>query len=133
MQVKKSSFVAALAAVSLACGGGGTGDPAGPPPPPPPGPPVSTATVGVYNDYFFPNSVNLTVGGSVTWNWVGSGHSVTSAGNPGFSPGATISNAPRTLGPVIFATAGTYSYYCTEHGASSGPYAGTMVGTIIVQ
>jgi plastocyanin len=73
-------------------------------------------TVKVANGGFFftPSSVTIHTGDSVLWTWSSSGHSSTSG-----SPGATFM---RT-----FNTAGSFSYYCTPHGACCG-----MVGTVIV-
>jgi plastocyanin len=129
-------------ALLAACGGGSaTGTsyannpspPPAPPPSPPPAPnPVESATVDVYNNYFSPATVLLAVGGMVTWNWVGSGHSVTSSGSPAFSPNAPVSNSPHTL-VVTFGAAGDYQYYCTVHGSSSDPYNGASPMTGVIQ
>jgi plastocyanin len=102
------------------------------PPTNPGGTPVTSAEVVVGNNYFDPNSVLLAVGGTVTWTWIGSGHSVTSNGTPTFSPNAPVSNAPRTL-IVTFSTAGDYRYLCTVHGVASGYTSGAMVGEIFVR
>lgn len=131
----RKALVGCLSAALMGCGGGTTPSGNGPnqyPQQPPAGNPATTASVDVTNNAFTPASVSLAVGGSVTWNWVGSGHSVTSDGAPSFSPNAPIQNSPNTLGPVVFATAGNYQYYCRVHG-SAGGYGGSMVGTIFVQ
>jgi plastocyanin len=96
---------------------------------------VQSASVAVYSNYFSPETVLLAAGGQVTWTWVGSGHSVTSTGSPGFSPNAPVSAAGFTLGPVTFAAAGDYHYLCTVHGNASDAYSGAspMVGTIQVR
>ena len=99
---------------------------------PPAGNPVISATVSVANFSFSPASVSLAAGGTVTWSWQDSGHSVTSDGSPSFAPNAPISAAGSTLGPVVFAAAGTYQYYCMVHG-SPGGYGGGMLGSIFVQ
>jgi plastocyanin len=91
------------------------------------------ATVDVQNNYFSPASVLLATGGTVTWNWVGSGHSVTSAGSPALPSTAPVTDAPFTLGPVTFSTAGTYQYYCTVHGVAGSYGGGNMTGAIFVQ
>jgi plastocyanin len=134
MRLRRPPLLGSLLAVLMACGGGGTtgNGTTQYPQQPPAGNPVSSATVAIIDDAFSPASVLLAAGGSVTWNWVGSGHSVTSDGQPSFTPNAPISNAPRTLGPVVFSTAGSYRYYCTAHGGAGG-YGGDMVGTIFVQ
>ena len=93
---------------------------------------MSTASVDVGNNFFDPNSVLLAAGGTVTWTWIGSGHSVTSSGSPSFSPNAPVSNPPKTL-VVTFATAGDYQYFCTVHGVPGVYTSGSMVGTIFVR
>jgi len=119
------------------CGGGGTtsnntGN-SGYPPTQPGGTPVAAATVQVDDDFFSPNAVLLSAGGTVTWNWVGiNGHSVTPAGSPSFSPNAPVSPVNTTLA-VVFAAAGTYNYYCTVHGIGSYGSTGDMKGTIFVR
>lgn len=132
LRLAAGAFTAAL----LACGGGtstsnGPSD-SGYPQQPPAGNPVNAATVTVSNNVFSPASVSLSSGGTVTWTWAASGHSVTSDGQPSFSPNAPVVNAPYTLGPVTFASPGTYQYYCSVHGVSGG-YGGGMLGTIFVQ
>lgn len=122
-----------LATLLGGCGGGYTTANSNVPPPPPSGNPVQAATVDVQDNFFSPQTVLIAVGGTVTWTWVGSGHSVTSTGSPAFSPNAPISNAPHTLGPVTFSTAGTYQYYCTVHGVPGVYSSGSMTGTVFVQ
>ena len=102
------------------------------PPTNPGGSPVPSASIDVGNNFFNPNSVLLAAGGTVTWTWVGSGHSVTSDGSPSFAPNAPISNAPNTL-VVTFATAGDYRYFCLVHGVSGGYTSGSMVGEVFVR
>jgi plastocyanin len=55
----------------------------------------------------------LAVGGTVTWNWSGSGHSVHSTGTP-FTSSATL-NAGATY-DLVFNAVGTYTYNCGVHG-----------------
>jgi plastocyanin len=69
---------------------------------------------------FSPASVSITRGGTVTWsNESTTLHNVTftTAGAP-----ANISNFTSTAGAVTrtFATAGTYSYQCTNHAGMNG-------------
>ena len=119
----------------LACGGSdSTGVNPPPPPPPPPGPPPPPSpavTVRVQNNSYSPSDARVTVGGTVTWEWDGSGHSVTSVSTPGFQS-APVSNAGFTLGPLTFNTAGTYKYYCTVHGQTSGGNVSGMSGQVVV-
>ncbi len=128
-----------LLCMVAACGGGATvspppAPPPGPPAPPPPPPsPVTSATVDVRSNSFVPETVVLTVGGTVTWRWVGSGHTVTSVLSPTFVGTSSIQNAGFQLGPVTFSQPGTYHYICTVHGSVSGNQTSGMQGTIIVQ
>lgn len=124
--------------VLLAACGGSDSSPTGPgnggggsnPPPTP----VPEATIRVQNDVFSPEVAAVTRGGTVTWIWDGSNHSVVSVLSPAFSPGNSgIHNAPFTFGPVTFTTAGTYRFICSVHGSSSGNSVGGMAGSVIVQ
>jgi plastocyanin len=121
--------LAVLAA--LACSGEPTGT--SDTPPEPVGDPVPAATIQVLNDFYSPSTVLISAGGTVTWTWVGSGHSVTSAGSPSFSPTAGVSNPPKTLGPVTFANGGTYQFYCTVHGIPGTYGGGQMTGAVFVE
>lgn len=56
----------------------------------------------------------IAVGGTVTWEWEGSGHNVTPYQNSAFTASPT-QNAGSTFGPVTFTTPGTYRYRCTIH------------------
>ncbi len=120
--------------VFLACGGGG-GEPTSNnnTPQEPSGNPVAAATIQVQDDFYSPSTVLISAGGTVTWNWVGSGHSVTPDGSPTFGSGAPLRNAPNTLGPVVFASAGTYSFHCTAHGVPGTYGSGTMTGAVFVR
>jgi plastocyanin len=116
-----------LLAVAAGCGGnnstgpnyGGGGGPA-----PTPG----LNQVWQQNIAFNPSSMTVTHGTTVTWmNKDGITHTVTS-GTPGHPDGRFGSGnmAPGASFQFTFATAGTYPYYCSIHGAA-------MTGTIIVQ
>ena len=115
----------------VACGGDPTGS--NDTPPEPVGDPVAAATIQVQNDFYSPSTVLVSAGGTVTWVWVGSGHSVTPAGSPTFSPTSGVSNAPKTLGPVTFASAGVYQFYCTVHGVPGTYGGGQMTGAVFVE
>ncbi|MGQ0701942.1 MAG: cupredoxin domain-containing protein [Gemmatimonadales bacterium] len=91
------------------------------------------ANVEVRNDVFVPETVVLQVGGTVTWNWIGIQHSVTSVLSPMFAPSSAVQNAPFTHGPITFNTPGTYHYICTVHGSVAGGQTAGMRGMIIVQ
>jgi len=90
----------------------------------------STVTVTVGNGGFFfsPSSVTIHPGDTVVWTWSSSGHSTTS-GSPGMPTGLWDSGV-RNQGASfmhMFNSAGSFSYYCTPHGACCG-----MVGTVTV-
>ncbi len=92
-------------------------------------PTISTiCTVG--GSQFSPASLSVSAGTTVSWqNGDGVGHTVTSAigsadaYNMNLSAGATVSHQ--------FMTAGTYNYYCKNHGMNGAPPTG-MHGTITV-
>jgi len=79
---------------------------------------------------FSPKVDTVAAGGTVTWNWGGSGHSVISDGPPSFTSHTPLENAGFSYGPLTFNTAGSYAYHCSAHGNSSG---GGMAGTIVVR
>lgn len=86
--------------------------------------PVPAATVDAgSNNAFSPPQVDLTVGGTVTWQFTGvNSHNVTfgaTAGAPANIPNQTTGSVSRT-----FNTVGTFSYNCTNHAG--------MTGTVIV-
>lgn len=104
-----------------------------------PSPVPSSADVTVRNDNFLsvrngtlnPAVDTVQAGGTVTWTWAvlaTNPHDVTSTGSPSFTSSTTTAQ-PFTYGPITFTTPGTYSYYCTVHGA---PAAG-MWGRIVVR
>jgi len=96
--------------------------------------PVATVQVSVDNPYTFtPSTVTVVKGGTVTWNWTGANHNVTSVLSPSFSPSSGTHDAPWTFGPVTFNTAGTYRFICSIHGSVSGSNVSGMNGTVIVQ
>ena len=87
-----------------------------------------TVTVGNGGFFFTPSSVSIHPGDTVRWTWSSTGHSSTS-GSPGMPSGlwdSGILNQGATF-MHTFNTAGSFSYYCTPHGACCG-----MVGTITV-
>jgi plastocyanin len=78
----------------------------------------ATKKVGVYNDYYSPNSANVAKGGKVKWTWFGDDHNV------------TLDKAPRgvkkndfrspTAGAGFtftrkFTKTGTYHFHCVVH------------------
>ena len=103
-----------------------------------PAPRPGSADITVRNDNFLserngtlnPAVDTVAAGGTVTWTWDAAAtnpHDVTSTGSPSFTGRATAVQPPPYS--VTFSTPGTYSYYCTVHGA---PTAG-MRGRIVVR
>jgi plastocyanin len=87
-----------------------------------------TVMVGPGGFFFKPSSVTIHTGDSVLWMWSSGGHSSTS-GSPGMPNGlwdSGILNQGATF-MHTFSTVGSFSYYCTPHGACCG-----MVGTVVV-
>jgi len=79
------------------------------------------ATLSVVDNAFSPNAVTVTTGSTVTWEWQGSNqHSVTFSAGPS-SPVQSTGTFQRT-----FDQPGTYSYFCSVHGAA------VMSGTVTV-
>jgi plastocyanin len=78
-----------------------------------PAPGGSTNTVTVGNNFFSPTSLSVATGATVTWQWAQGDvlHNVT------FDDGAP-SSGPKSTGTFqrTFATAGTYTYFCSIHG-----------------
>jgi plastocyanin len=100
---------------ALACGGGGSdsGLPTGN---------TGGGDITVGNNFFNPTSFSVAPGGTVTWAWNSGGtqHNVT------FDDGQTSGNQGTGQYQRTFATAGSYAYHCTIHGAK------LMSGTITV-
>ena len=77
---------------------------------------------------FTPQTVTITAGGTVTWNWASDNtmlHNVTSGDTP-----ARFAASPTQMSgsyQVTLTMPGTYAYYCTVHGRT------VMNGTVIVQ
>ncbi len=87
-----------------------------------------TVTVGDGGFFFFPPSVTIDPGDTVTWTWSGSGHSSTS-GTPG-QPSGFWDSGVRSQGATFshtFPAAGSFPYFCSPHGACCG-----MVGSVTV-
>lgn len=95
--------------------------------------PVAEATITVENNDFNPAFVTLSKGGTVTWNWSGSGHTVTSVGSPSFNANTGTQSTGFTFGPVTFNTVGTFQFICSIHGSWNGTTASGMAGSIKVQ
>lgn len=85
------------------------------------------AVVQVKDDVFDPSTVTIRSGGTVTWQWAGSSeHDVTWVTQSGTSNSPLQKTGTYTRN---FSAAGTYTYFCTQHGtATSG-----MRGSVVVQ
>jgi plastocyanin len=128
----RSHLLAVCLLVGVGCGGGGDGyrepsnNPTGPNTPnpnTPNNPPSNNASVGVQDNQYSPETVNITTGTTVVWTWAAgnyAAHSVT------FNDGNT-SSASKTSGTHqrTFQSAGTFSYYCEVHGTA-------MTGSVVV-
>lgn len=85
------------------------------------GPAPTQANVSVGDNFFDPTAANVAAGGQVTWTWNGAvTHNVT------FPAGTNSSNQASGTFTRTFATAGTFNYLCTIHGAA-------MSGQVVVQ
>lgn len=84
--------------------------------------PPSEISIQVRNNFFSPQVGTVAAGGAVTWDWVGTGHNVTSNPSPG--PLDSGTHDPPFSYQITFPTPGTYHYECTQHAG--------MTGTIIV-
>jgi plastocyanin len=122
-----------LLPLMFACGGSDGPTGTSNTPPEPQGNPVAAATIQVKDNFYSPSTVLISAGGTVTWSWEGDNHSVTPDGATTFSPTAPLRSAPFTLGPVVFAVAGTYSFHCTAHGVPGTYGSGTMTGAVFVR
>ncbi len=138
MKTLATGILAASAlGLALSCGGSG-GYGGGSSYTPPAGPPAGTIYVGTLDTYrtasnvFEPGTLTVNHGDTVTWKWIVSGHTVDSgtactpdaAGPDHYSSGGT-QTAGFTM-THVFATAGTYHYYCTTHCGTG------MAATIVV-
>jgi plastocyanin len=87
-----------------------------------------TVTIGNGGFFFTPSSLTIHPGDTVLWTWSSSGHSTTS-GSPGMPSGLWDSGVLNQGASFMhtFNAAGSFSYFCTPHGACCN-----MVGTITV-
>lgn len=81
----------------------------------------SSATVSTTNSAFQPGSVDITQGGTVTWNFGATAHNVNFSGSGAPADIATTSSASVAR---TFPTAGTFPYLCNIHAG--------MTATVIV-
>ena len=86
--------------------------------------PVPTV-VTVASNFFSPAQITIAAGGAVKWSWNSGTHDVTYVSGPVDFGASPAQGSGATFGPVVFGTAGVYSYQCTIHPG--------MTGTITVQ
>jgi plastocyanin len=106
-----------------------------PPPPPPPPPPPADATIQVLGpsggNRFEPTSVTIQAGETVEWVWPPNNSVLHNVVPDEDEPS---SSGPLQTGPAeysfTFTTAGTYDFYCNNHGFPGGL---GMSGTVIVE
>ncbi|MEP6711070.1 MAG: T9SS type A sorting domain-containing protein [Ferruginibacter sp.] len=97
---------------------------------------ATTWNVNISNFQFTPASLNVVVGDVIHWVWVGGFHSTTSSVVPATalawdsSPTGTVGN---TFDYTVTA-AGTYTYFCTVHGAAvmSGSFTASVVLPVVL-
>jgi plastocyanin len=105
-----------------------------PPPPPPPPPPPADATIQVLGpaggNRFNPTEVTIQAGQTVSWVWPNGSldHNVEPDGTEPPSSGGLV-DGPNDYS-YTFTTAGTYDFYCANHGAPGGV---EMSGRVIVE
>lgn len=103
------------------------------PPPPPPPPPSATIQVlgpGGGMNRFNPTQVTIQAGETVLWTWPNGSvlHNVEPDADEPVRSGGLVSGP--TEYSFTFTTAGTYAFYCANHG---GPGGVGMSGTVVVQ
>lgn len=126
--VARRAAVALVLASAAGCGGSGSNysTPPAPSPTPTPTPgPLSAATVNATAGLaFVPATVNLVLGGNVTFAFGSVGHNVYFDNDPAGAPeNITGTNADVSI-TRTFNTPGTYNYYCHIHPG--------MRGTVVV-
>lgn len=111
---RRGSLAGILVVAVIGCGGGSSDV-------------TSPSTTGpnevaVGNNFFSPADVSVAPGTTVTWRWAAGAveHNVT------FDDGQHSATQSSGTFPRTFATAGTFPYHCTIHGAS------VMHGTVTV-
>jgi plastocyanin len=82
-----------------------------------PSAPVSSNAVTISNNQFSSSNIQVSAGTTVTWTWA----SNASQHNVSFSDGTTSGNrGANATFTRTFATAGTFSYFCTLHSGMTG-------------
>ncbi|MDB4875798.1 MAG: blue (type 1) copper domain protein [Gemmatimonadetes bacterium] len=142
MQRLKIAALCALVMAIAGCGGAGSASSSGGPTTPTgtqPGGGTPTSgspnTVTIADLSFAPGTVNVAVGTTVTWQWAAcsdtgyGGYGGCVSHNVTFDDGSNIASATQANGAFsrTFASAGTFKYHCTIHGAAA------MSGAVVVK
>lgn len=136
MRFRQLAVLTLIVTGAAACGGSsgnGVTPPTEPPTTPPPTtPPAASNDITIGNDWFSPSSTTVPVNTTVTWTWntcgdTGYGTTGCTSHNVTFDDGTVSPTQDNGTFSRTFATAGTYQYHCSIHGAA------LMSGTIIVQ
>lgn len=84
-----------------------------------PPPPATNRVIAGTNLQFSPNDVPIRVGGTVTWEFLGTAHTVIFQTKPGAPNNIAVAVQNSTEGRV-FTTAGIFEYDCDIHNGMSG-------------
>ena len=100
-------------------------------PPPTNNPPSTSSSITVSNNYFDPSATTVPTGTKVTWTWNacngdGYGGQLCTSHSIVFDDGPSAPSQTQGTWTRTFATAGTYKYHCSVHGAA-------MSGAVVVQ
>jgi plastocyanin len=116
MDLRRWLMGGGTAVMLAACGDSGPGG--GNPLQPPPGPPVMAAAISVVDNSFGPQTVLVSVGGTVTWTWSAANaqqHNVKFSSGPPPLPAGSATQASGAPFEVMFGQVGTYEFFCSIH------------------
>jgi|GEM_PF-3680527 len=91
--------------------------------------PQSNHVVQVSNFIFTPKDLTITLGDTVTWNWVEGTHTTTSDSTAGTNVWNSVIGQSNQEFSFVLKSLGLHRYYCIPHGAPGGS---GMAGTIQV-
>jgi plastocyanin len=80
--------------------------------------PGTAVDVSLGNNFFSPADTAVKVGGTVTWTWNGTEHTLTFTSGPPPLPTETDQTTGTRV--ITFNTVGTYAYHCRIHGGMTG-------------
>jgi plastocyanin len=78
----------------------------------------TSVDVALSNNFYTPSDTAVQAGGTVTWTWNGTTHTLTFTSGPGTLPGETVQTTGTKV--ITFNTVGRYGYHCTLHGGMDG-------------